>query len=405
VERSDLIPKEHRAERAFLLDLLGADAVNAEAAATIDPAVFLAVAPKTLHPYLHWKLQQAGDRVPPALRSLFADAYRENAFRQLRRMADLRRIDGVLKAANIPYLLLKGPILAATAYPEPATRTMLDLDLLLHEPDVPRAISALAEIGFTVPLKFAGWTMNAGDAPPLFNGQPGSPVVELHAMLDSAPDDSHAVEKMWSTARVVDLGHGLGVHALERIEFFAHVVTHVSRHHRFEGELRSLLDVVLLLRSNESDFDWSAAKAEWTQRGIDAWIQLTLSLANVMLGSRIPEAFAEGAPDSEALALAAEQLWADKEKKISEKITYLLAGFEPSPVHSSVKGKPVPIPTGLAGMRFRAVRQWQRVHRIFTTLRDGRLRPRNITENVHLFRNRQRLFTLVESANRSTRRS
>lgn len=400
MERSDLIPKEHRTERAFLLDLLGANAVNADAAAAIDPAVFLEVAPKTLHPYLHWKLQQAGDRVPPALRSLFAGAHRENALRHLRRVADLRRIDVVLKAANIPYLLLKGPILAATVYPEPATRTMLDLDFLVRESEVPRAIAALAEIGFTVPLKFAGWTLHAGDAPPLFNGQPGSPVVELHSMLDSAPDDSHAIEKMWSTARVVDLGHGLSVHALERTEFFAHVVTHVSRHHRFEGELRSLLDIALLLRSKETDFDWSAAKAEWTQRGIDAWVQLTLSLANVMLGSRIPAELADGVPDAEAMALAAEQLWADKDKKISEKITYMLAGIEPSPVHGSMPGKLVPIPSGLAGMRFRAVRQWQRVHRMFTTLRDGKLRPRNIGRNVHLLRNRERLFTLVESATR-----
>jgi hypothetical protein len=406
VQRSDLIPAPHRPERTFLLDLLGPDAVDVDAASSIDAAAFFEITPKTLHPYIHWRLQQAGDRAPARLRSLFAEAYRENAFRHLRRVADLSRIDAALRSANIPYLLLKGPVLAASVYPDPATRTMLDVDLLMREAEVPRAMSALAEIGYTVPLQFAGLTIQAGDAPPLFNGQPGSPVVELHAMLDSAPDDPRAVEAVWSTARVVDLGHGLNVQTLGRAEFFAHVVTHVSRHHRFEGELRSLLDVALLLRSSETDLDWSSLNREWNQRGIDGWIELTIVLANVMLGVPIPKELADRAPAAEALALAAEQLWVDKDQRISGKITYLFAGTEPAPVHANVAPQPVPMPTGLAGMRLRAVRQWQRVHRIFTTLRDGTLRPRNIGRNVHLFRNRERLFTLVESgANRTARRS
>ena len=398
MKRLDLIPEPHRSERSFLLDLLGSAPVDVDAAGAIDPEAFLSITPKTLYPWVHWRLQQAGDGVPPRLRSLFVESYRENALRHLRRMADLRRIDGVLQSANVPYLLLKGPVLATTVYGDPATRTMTDLDLLVRESDFQRAMTALAEIGYVVPVEFAGITIQGGDAPPLFNGQPGSPVLELHAMLDSAPDDPMMVESTWSTARVVDLGHGLRVPTLGRAEFFAHVVTHVSRHHRFEGELRSLLDVALLLRSGETDLDWTSLKSEWTQRRIVGWIELTVSLANILLCAPLPKAFSDAAPAPEALMLAAEQLWVDKDKRISGKITQLFAGSVPAPIHAHAAAATVPMPSGRAGMQLRARRKWQTVRRIFSKLLDGSLRPRNVTREVALFRNRERLFTLLESA-------
>lgn len=401
MDRSALIPDSHRAERSFLLHLLSGESVDVDAANAIDPQAFLAITPRTLYPWVHWRLKQADDRVA-ALRALFAESYRENALRHLRRMADLRRIDGALQSEGVPYLLLKGPVLAATVYADPATRTMTDLDLLVHDADFARAMSALAEIGYVVPDEFRGVTMQAGDAPPLFNGQPGSPVLELHAMLDSAPDDPLTVEQVWPEARMVDVGHGLRVPTLAPPEFFAHVVTHVSRHHRFEGELRSLLDVALLLRS-DMNLDWTSLKAEWTRRRIVMWVELTLSLANILLGAPLPKEFAEAAPVPEALMLAAEQLWVDKDKRVSGKITQLFTRSMPAPVHAHAAGATVPMPSGRAGMQLRARRQWQMVRRNFSQLLDGTLRPRTVARDVTLFRNRERLFTLLESSERPPR--
>src|SRR5262245_46888942 len=110
MERTDLVPERHRAERLFLLALLGPEPVPANVA--VDPSALAAAIPKPLHPYIYWRLRDL-----PALRAPFEASYRENAMRHLRRMAELRRIDQALKSADIPYLLLKGPILAATVYP------------------------------------------------------------------------------------------------------------------------------------------------------------------------------------------------------------------------------------------------------------------------------------------------
>jgi hypothetical protein len=394
--RDDLVPSSHRRERLFLLDVLGAEPLDIDLAASIDAAAFLEIAPRTLYPYLHARLLPVADRLPPALIALLAQHHRQNALTHMRRVADLQRIGGALDAAGVAYLVLKGPILAATVYPDPGARTMLDVDLLVHDADMPRGIAALESLGYFVPPRFTGLAMAAGEAPPMSNGQPGSPVIELHSLLDSVLDDDGALETAWRNHRVVGLGMGLTVPALDRGEFFAHVVAHVSRHHRFEGELRSLLDVALLLRSPETELDWDSLMTEWRRRRIDGWIALTVWLAKILLGAPIPPAFAGAMPSSEALMLAAEQLWARKEKNVGGVLS-LVTGQQPVPTHPHHHVQPVVTPSGLAGVRLRTARQWQRVLRVFTAARDGRLRPRNVAENVGLFRNRERLFAIIEA--------
>ena len=129
------------------------------------------------------------------------------------------------------------------------------------------------------------------------------------------------------------------------------------------------------------------------------------TLASVLLGAPVPAAFSDASPAPEALRLAAEQLWIDKGKRVSAKITELFAHAAPSPVHAHAgAGTTVAMPSGSAGMRLRASRKWQMVRRNFTQLLDGRLRPRNIARDVEHLRKRERLFALVESAASSAER-
>lgn len=390
MDRVDLVPAQNRAERLALLDILGGRRADFD----VDQESFLAVTPRVLYPFVHARLKSS---IP-----VLASHYRQNAMLHLRRLADLRRVGEGLHSQGIDHLVLKGPVLAATVYDDPATRTMLDVDLLVR--DLERAMSALSLLGYVIPERFAGIVMNAGDAPPLWNEDPGSAIVELHSLLDSAPDNDAALEAAWSSARSVDLGHGLIASTLGRGEFLAHVILHVSRHHRFEGELRSLLDVALLLKSSETaDLDWDALAAEWERRGIAAWIGLTVSLANCLLDSPVPDPLRRFAPSPEALTLAAEQLWIQKETRVSGRVINLFTGERPAPVHAYAAPRPVPVPSGAAGAWLRARRPWQSVVSVVASLRKGSLRPRNVARDVALLRNRERLFAIVESGERPTR--
>ena len=398
MDRLDLIPSTHREERLFLLDVLGDAIGDLQFGRELNADAFLAIAPEKLYPYLHVQLKPHAERLrmPAALVETLSAHYRKNLLIELRRVADLKRLDATLTAANLPYLVLKGPVLAASVYPDRAARTMTDLDLLIAGEEMPRAMETLEAIGYRVPLEFAGTEVEAGDAPPLVHDEPGGLVLELHSMLDSLPEERAALATMLPSVRRVPVGHGLMLPALERGEFFAHVVAHVSKHHRFEGELRSLLDVALLLRAEAETLDWTALDREWQRRGIADWIALTVWLAHRLLRSPLPALYRDRPPSNEALSIAAEQLWIVHKNRLPPRVMYSVAGRFPTPVHAQVPKGKAGVPTGLRGVSARAARQWQRARRVMSAFRRGTMRPSVVSADVDLFLKRERLFALIE---------
>lgn len=91
----------------------------------------------------------------PALRRLLADPSAalpapspEARADALLRAHVLGRIAGVLTAAGLDGLLVKGAALALTVYPDAAARPMSDLDLLVRRADRDRVVAALVRAGF-----------------------------------------------------------------------------------------------------------------------------------------------------------------------------------------------------------------------------------------------------------------
>ena len=402
VDQLDLIPSTHRAERLFLLDVLGdgmGDAIgDLQFGRELSVDAFLAVTPEKLYPFLFVRLKPHAERLrmPGALAETLSAHYRRNLLIELRRVADLRRLDATLTDAGISYLVLKGPVLAASVYPDRAARTMTDLDLLIAQEEMPRAMEVLETIGYRVPAEFAGTEVEAGDAPPLVHDEPGGLVLELHSMLDSLPEERAALSAMLPTASRVSVGHGLMLPTLERGEFFAHVAAHVSKHHRFEGELRSLLDVALLLHADVATLDWETLDREWQRRGIAEWVALTVTLAHLLLRSPLPALYRDRPLSHEALSIAAEQLWIVQKNRLPPRVMYSVAGRFPTPVHAHVPKSNASVPSGLRGISARAARQWQRARRVLSAFRRGTLRPSIVATDVDLFLKRERLFALIE---------
>ena len=60
----------------------------------------------------------------------------------------LRDIVGAFGEAGIQTIVLNGPALAASYYPDPALRPFIDLDLLVRRADRERALGILCERGY-----------------------------------------------------------------------------------------------------------------------------------------------------------------------------------------------------------------------------------------------------------------
>ena len=95
-----------------------------------------------------WRWCAALPGVPAAVLEQLEAAYLANSARNMYVSASLRRVLAALDAAGVPAMTLKGAALLEIAYPDPALRELLDLDLLVPADALGVARDALQAIGF-----------------------------------------------------------------------------------------------------------------------------------------------------------------------------------------------------------------------------------------------------------------
>jgi hypothetical protein len=158
----------------------------------------------------------------------------------------LAQVARALHAIAAPALLVKGAALALTVYPEPASRPMQDVDLLVHVADRARVLAALAAAGGVVHAdpdrpfssEFLGETavmMRAGETPFL---------VEIHTSLDNLVPRPIDEAGLFARAVTAPGLPGLLVPAAEdhALLIALHAAGHELRH------CIAMLDLELLLR-------------------------------------------------------------------------------------------------------------------------------------------------------------
>ena len=91
------------------------------------------------------------NQLPAALR----ERARSHAWRILQFTAELTKIARCFEQHGIQFLAHKGPALAQVLYGDPAMRQFGDLDLLVKPQDVPRARTALMELGYEPGLQLS----------------------------------------------------------------------------------------------------------------------------------------------------------------------------------------------------------------------------------------------------------
>src|SRR5205823_10966278 len=144
VEHQLLVAAAHaRPDRARL------DRVRALAARRLDWARFVELA--EFHGVIQLvcaSLEKAGVTPPAAVALPLRHGFRLRACDAVKKSAELLRVLECLRAASIRAIPFKGPALAASAYGNVALRVSVDLDVLVHPDDAPRAGRLLATIGY-----------------------------------------------------------------------------------------------------------------------------------------------------------------------------------------------------------------------------------------------------------------
>jgi len=65
----------------------------------------------------------------------------------------IQAVTRAMKEANVPIILLKGPALARTVYPDPSLRQSSDIDMIVQPHTIPAAEAVLEKLGYTCPAK------------------------------------------------------------------------------------------------------------------------------------------------------------------------------------------------------------------------------------------------------------
>lgn len=161
---------------------------------------------------------------------------------------ELDRICATLEEANIPYIPLKGSVIR-DLYPEPWMRTSCDIDVLVHEEDLDRAVSALVDaLGYRAEEKREYHDISLFSESGIH--------LELHFNIKEKIEElDRVLERVWEYATPIE--EGAQRHELSKEFFVYHTVAHASYHFIRGGcGIRPFLDLWLL--NSKWDYDRQA---------------------------------------------------------------------------------------------------------------------------------------------------
>jgi len=205
--------------------------------------------------------------------------------RQQARLWNLERdrVLALLRRVNIAPVVLKGGALREVAYRDPVERPVGDLDLLVEKGEMPQALQALEEGGYTPPDPEAIRSFVTGHFHlPLTNR--GGFEVELHWGLGQ-PSAPWQLDPAGMLTRAVSIPSGRGEMRVPAVE---DMVVHLCSQNTEDDfrKLRRLVDIDRVTAVQPPDWDLIVSLSR--AGGMEIIVGLSLQLAHRLLGTPIP---------------------------------------------------------------------------------------------------------------------
>ena len=193
-----------------------------------------------------------------------------------------------LNKAGIPNIFLKGLYLSENIYPNPALRSMSDLDILLQKTDIPGGIAVLEGLGYrsSTYFNFTDENRDIKHVPPFIKDH--GPFVELHwTLLEEDEPFTIDVTGLWERALPAKINQ-LDTLTLSLEDLFIHLSIHFTYQHHLGTGLRGLYDLAFVLNRTENSLDWEKLVKRSKTWGCPRVISLTLHLLEEFLCVQIP---------------------------------------------------------------------------------------------------------------------
>jgi hypothetical protein len=213
-------------------------------------------------PLMRWQLQHAHPhiRVPKCVADALTTQHKRWTARAMAMQRELLRVHGILEAAGIPHVFLKGTYLAYCVYPHPALRPLRDLDILIPPERLMDARAALIAGGLSTVDRYERVPESVKDAaphlPPLLAGNVS---VELHKRIFHLKRDADAGPDLtedpgfWERC-VTGTVAGTPIEAPSPTDQMLHIIVHGVYDHQLANGPLLLSDVALLVAAGGVDW-------------------------------------------------------------------------------------------------------------------------------------------------------
>jgi hypothetical protein len=246
-------------------------------------------------------------RPPEKVLSVFEHSLLAGAARNLLMGRQISQVLTVFQEAGIPVLLVKGPALARTVYPDPALRHSSDIDLLIRPEDFLQCEKIMETLGYSCPARTFHLSRYAFHHQAFLSGN-NRVMVEVHWMADYG---FGYFPKNWlnnSMERKIhvqsdDLAFDT-LHPLDHLQFlvFHNVIQH--NHRRLDW----IMDVARLVQEFSTPEDWESVKAISVTHHIRVPVEIAIKEALLWSGNTLPASIGDFSTWP-APSAREEQLW------------------------------------------------------------------------------------------------
>jgi hypothetical protein len=229
-------------------------------------------------------------QIPVNILAVLKQAYHNNAAKNLIVRKQLEEILNILEVNQIPVILLKGSTLAFTVYDNPACRMMSDLDIMVHESDMPKMLTSLGHAGYQ--MSKPSWETPGHHLPPLV--KPGVYLpVEVHWLLTNPNKTKNlSSDVIWKATKTTFLLDGKFLSLSPTLSLF-YIAEHASYHHRFTNGIQAICDIEILVERYKDNI-FLPEYLEFSESiGCTKGTILVLKLAMDLLNAELPYEFNE----------------------------------------------------------------------------------------------------------------
>lgn len=247
-------------------------------------------------PLLYWHTGKLPDefRPPEPVFDNMRTAFQWSRARCFHMERQLQEIVPAFNDEGVRMVVLKGPALGRTVYPDPALRPSSDLDLLVRPEQFIRAREILKGVGYKCEFKlfevFKDFHCEEVFIK-LTNSRVARPV-EIHWDLQPffGKKRGNGVKELFQKTIAADTVD-MTFETLHPVDTLIHAASHLTMVHNQDMRLIWIYDIALLAQNLEAPGDWEMLQDRSSDWGARQAVETALKLAQIVTGLELPGRF------------------------------------------------------------------------------------------------------------------